>query len=369
MYIDLPTWSEVRSLLEVTGRECVSIYMPATPRPDDADAERIGFKNLAADAVAQLGASGADGRVVSAFAEAFAELDDDPGFWRYQARSLVVLATVDEVRTYRLANRLEPAAVVADRFFVKPLLRALTFPNAGFVLALAQGSVRLFELGGGDEGAIEIDVADLPDDIDSFVETVPGAAGSSASGVLSPEGQASRLRKYARQVDRTVRGAVRGHDLPVVLAATEPLASVFRAVTTLSTLADEQIDGNPDRMSPTELAAAARPVLDAVYAAEVRELHERFSERTGQRRTATDLAEIARAATAGAVDVLIVDIDRVVPGQVGDDGQVSFTDGPGSFDIVDEVARRTLDASGRVVAVRSDEVPGGQEAAAILRYA
>lgn len=367
MYVDLPSPAEVRSLLEVIGPDCVSIYMPTTPHSADAEAERIAFKNLAADAVNQLNEAGADKRNVAAFTDAFADLDD-PFFWRHQANSLVVLATVDEVRTYRLANRLEPVVVVADRFFVKPLLRALTFPNAGFVLALAQGSVRLFELGA-DYGPFEVEVADLPSDLDSFSETVPGAEGWAGPGAMSSKEEDSRLRKYARQVDRAVRDALRGHDLPVVLAAAEPLASVFRSVSTLSTLADEHIPGNPENMAGTELASKARAVFDRVYAAEIRELTELFEFRTGQDRTATDLTDIARSATFGAVDVLIVDIDQVVPGKVGENGEVSYSDEPSSYGVVDEVARRTLLASGRVVAVRADEVPGGGVAAAILRYA
>ena len=144
---------------------------------------------------------------------------------------------------------------------------------------------------------------------------------------------------------------------------------MFRSVSTLTTLSDEQIPGNPEHVADHELAAAARRVLDGLYAGEVGELAELFAVRAGQGRTNTDSADIARAATFGAVDVLLVDIDRVVLGHVGDDGAVSFSDGPGSYDVVDEVARRVLAGGGRVVAVRADEVPGGNEAAAILRYA
>jgi hypothetical protein len=367
MHVDLPSPAEVRSLMEVTGTTCVSIYMPTTPQPVDADAERIAFKNLSSEAVAQLTAAGLDKREVAAFADGLADLGEDPFFWRYQANSLAVLSTVNEVRAYRLANRLEPVAIVGDRFFVKPLLRAVTFPSAGFVLALAQGSVRLYEFGG-DYGPIEVEVADLPESMDSFLESVPGAEASEGFGVLSPEGRETRLRKYARQVDRAIRAALRGEDLPVVLAAAEPLASMFRSVSTLPTLADEGLAGNPESVPVAELVDAARAVVDGVHAAEVRELTELFGTRDAQGRGATDLAEIARLATFGAVDVLIVDIDRVVPGIVGDDGAVEFTDAPGSYDVVDEVARRVLLASGRVVAVRADQVPGGGEAAAMLRY-
>lgn len=368
MHVDLPSDSEIRALLEHVGTTCVSIYMPATPQSDDADAERIAFKNLVADVSARLSADGSDKRERAAIRDALTDLGDDPYFWRHQANSLAVLATADELHVYRLANRVDPHVVVADRFFLMPLLRATTYPSAGFVLALAQGSVRLLEFGG-DHGPHEVDVADLPTDIDSFVETLPGGDGSEQWGVLSPDGQRVLLRTYARQVDRAVRAAVRGHELPVVLAAAEPLASIFPAVSTLSTLARESIPGSPERVPDHELVAAARTVLDGIYAAQTAELAERYARRAGQGRTATDLADIARAATYGAVETLVVDGHHRVPGTVGADGGLTFGDGPDVTDVVDEIARRVLRSGGRVVVLRAGEVPGDGEIAALLRYA
>ena len=96
-----------------------------------------------------------------------------------------------------------------------------------------------------------------------------------------------------------------------------------------------------------------------------------FATREPQGRAVTDVAQAARAATFGAVDTLIVDMDAVVPGTVADtDGAVSFADGAsaGSYGVVDEIARRTLAAGGRVVSARRADVPGGGDLAAILRY-
>ena len=52
------------------------------------------------------------------------------------------------MRTFRLPNRLTSEVEVGDRFYVKPLLRAVTFPQAAFVLALAAGGVRVVEVAG-----------------------------------------------------------------------------------------------------------------------------------------------------------------------------------------------------------------------------
>jgi hypothetical protein len=80
---------------------------------------------------------------------------------------------------------------------------------------------------------------------------------------------------------------------------------------------------------------------------------------------------VARAATYGAVDTVLVDIDQVMPGTIDEEtGAVSFAQSSSSdrYGVVDEIARRTWLAGGTVLAVRRDDVPGHGAAAAILRY-
>ena len=49
--------------------------------------------------------------------------------------------------THRLPNQLSVVVEVSDRFHIQPLLRAVTFPHAAWILAVSQGAVRLLELG------------------------------------------------------------------------------------------------------------------------------------------------------------------------------------------------------------------------------
>ena len=68
---------------------------------------------------------------------------------------------------------------------------------------------------------------------------------------------------------------------------------------------------------------------------------------------------------------MLVDIDRTVPGRIDEAGAVTFADGEesDSYGVVDEIVRRVMLAGGRIVAVRSDDIPEGGPAAAIPRYA
>jgi hypothetical protein len=180
-----------------------------------------------------------------------------------------------------------------------------------------------------------------------------------------------RLQQFARAVDKALRPVLSGHDRPLILAAAEPLASIFAQVTSYPHLAGEVIAGNAERTSDTDLANAARGVLDGVYAAEVAEIAAQFVTREPQGRTTTDIAQAARAATFGAIDTLIVDMDVTVPGMVGEaDGAVTFAEHDDAvvYGVVDEIAGRALRSGARVVAARRADIPGGGDLAAILRY-
>ena len=146
LYTDIPTHSDIESLLLARTPGSVSIYLPTTPITTEVGASRIEFKNRVAAATTQLAAANVDPRDVASIAETLGAVIEDESFWAHQANSLAVLATPAGVRTFRLPNRIGTVLEVSDRFHLKPLLRAVTYPRTAFVLALAQSSVRLVEV-------------------------------------------------------------------------------------------------------------------------------------------------------------------------------------------------------------------------------
>jgi len=355
LHTDIPTRRQVERLLAHRSLSSISIYLPTDRLTQNAQQNRIELKNLAATAVEQLRAAGTDEHEIDALSDELHGLVDDDEFWNVQADSLAIFANPDGFQTYRLPNHLTAAVEVSDRYHVKPLLRALTFPQAAFVLALAQGSVRLLEISA-DAPPTEVRIADLPHD----------AWDSQGNKVFK-----ARERNYARQIDHALRGVLSGSDLPLILAATEGMAAVYRTVNSYPHLAETRSAGNPEALSDADLAAAARTILDEIYAEQITEIGELFALRDSQDRAATDVADVARLATIGAVDTVLVDIDSVVPGFIDEaTGHVTFDaeDDALNYGVIDEIARRVYAASGRVLAVRAGDIPGGGEVAAILRY-
>jgi hypothetical protein len=370
LHTDIPARRTIERLLQVRETYCVSIYLPTSRITAETAADRIELRNLVADAIRQLHDIGDDKHDIAAIHEALEEIADDDEFWTRQANSLAVFATAEGTQTFRLPNHLVAAVEVSDRFFLKPLLRAVTFPQTAYVLALSQGAVRLLEISPDAEPA-EVAVAGMPTDAASAARKASIADRSPVRRMQGSEGQKVRMRQYARQVDDSLRGVLTGLDLPHILASTEPLDAIFRSVCSYPHLAATSIHGNPDRASDADLAEASRRVLDELYASELDNVRSIFETRSGQGRASTDIVDVARAATFGAVDTVLVDIDEVVPGSVDEEtGAVSFddTENAGNYGIVDEIARRVLLTGGRVLAVRRDDVPGEGSVAAILRY-
>lgn len=371
LHVDIPSHDDLRSLLTTRDDTCVSVYVATTPITTEVEASRIEFKNLGSEGLERMRASATDRDSVNAVEEALEELTEDIEFWSTQANSLAVFVTPTGIRTFRLPSRIGSSVHVADRFHVKPLLRATTFPNAAFLLALAQNSVRLIEISP-DLPAWPVHVGGLPTDAAS-------AAGKASLGDRSPsgrlqgaEGQKRHLASYARQIDAAIRPVLTGTGLPLIVAATEPLGAIFRGICTYPLLVETGVRGNPEEASEAQLATAARPILDGLYAAELDALHARFEERRASGRAATDIVQVARAATFGAVDTLFADIERSMPGSIDEEtGAVTFEEGASasSYGIIDEIARRVFLNGGRVLAVRSEDVPEGAAAAALLRYA
>lgn len=369
LHIDLPSRAEIEALAAHRARPTVSIYLRTTPVTQQAQADRIELKNLLREAVAQLEAAEVPKRSIWPIEEAVQGLIDDDAFWAVQANSLAIFASEGRLATFRLPSKLTSMVEVSDRAHIKPLLRAVSFTSHAYVLAIGVGACRLVEVSS-DLPAHDVKVPGLPRDFNQAL----GKSSHLEQGAMGRTGAMSEnalLTRYARAVDAALRPFLTGHERPLIVAAAEPMASIYRTVSSYPHTAAQVIPGGADQTPDHELAAAARGVLDALAAAQIAELAALYATRETQGRATADIAQAARAATFGAIDTLIVDMDTVIDGTVADeDGAVTFAGAAGadSYGVVDEIARRTLKAGGRIVSARAADVPGGGALAAILRY-
>lgn len=371
LYVDIPTRSDITALNATRNDACVSIYLETTPLTQESGASRITLGNLARQAREQLEDAGFDKRRLALLMEQLEALEADDEFWRVQANSLAILATPDTLRTFRLANHLTTMAQVSDRFHLKPLLRAVSFPHSAYILALSENAVRLVEMHA-DLPPATVRIDHLPKDAASSVGKSTLNDRSASGRIHGSEGQNVRFQQYACKVDAALRPFLAGLETPLILAATGRLASVFRSVNSYPHLLPDGIADSPDRITDGDLAQSARRVLDAAYAREIGALKTLYEQRASDGRATSDVSDAARAATFGAIDTLLVDIDSVVTGTVDEKtGAVSFAKAAttDTYGVVDEIAGRAMGSGARVLGVRRADLPGGGDLAAILRFA
>jgi len=390
LHIDIPTLAEFKALAQIKGETCVSLYLPTSRVVDNIRANRIAFRDLAGEALAQLREAGADKRKIAVFEERFDHLaglehdvqdedkirklqrakpDPSDTFWHYQANGLAVLSTSGLMRMFRLPNPPKPLAEVADRLHLTPLIRAMTSPHDIFVLALAEESVRLIHAFA-NFPPVRLQIPDLPGNAEQATRRPSFHVRAPRGRLQNLEGEKVLLHKYVRKVEQAIHNVFAGLNTPLVVAAEEPLASMYRSLNGYPGLAEEIIEGNPDQKTDAELEDAAIPILDRLYSREVKAAIALYDQ-LKPRRATTDVSYAAHAATAGAVEQLLVDLDAVVPGLVSDiDGSViySASDDAETYSVVDEVARRALSTGARVLGARREELPDRAPLTAILRY-
>ena len=377
MTIDTITTADLAALTSHRHPASASLYVPSswagsqTSRPPighDTEAARTKLKSATDAALAELETGGIHRTDREAIAERIERLARDRNFWSTHARSIAVFVAPDELRAFRLRNELPRHSATGDRFDVGPLVRATTFSHRGYVLALTVGDVRLLALDSNDT-VTGVELTTLPDDAaDALEHTTTGGRFDRhrAAGTLGPK---AGQRKYCDIVQDAVLEAIGDDTAPLVLAAAPDLAPVYREINSYRQLLDDGIDANPASLSDDDLAARARRILEDHYRASIQEWNEEFGTLRAHGRASSQWSDIARAATAGLVDTLVLDFESMLEGTIDEAGSITIADepGPGTYGLADEIAARVLRTGGTVRAVRSDDLPDDNPIAATFR--
>ncbi len=364
----IPSASDLADLTDHRDDASVTIYLKSSPLPRETEGVQIALKNAVSDAAAQLKGIGISPQRISKFTDALGDLESDDEFWRHQARTLAIFASPERLHTFRLANEVTTLLAVGDRFDVGALLRSVSFANAGYVLAVTEGKVNLYGLSA-EHHPIELDIR-LPEDLHSVLEHAHNYGQADMPRAAGATGQKIEQQRYCRLVQDAVLERIGDSSLPMILAASDDLRPAYRVINTYPHLLESGIEAHPGSLTPGDLDTRSRSILDEHYRAELNDWREHFGTQRSQGRATSEFDEVARAATAAAVDELLFDMDASLEGSIDDMGIVERADaaGPTTYNLVDEIAARVLRSGGTVRAVRNEDLVDGSPVAALLRF-
>lgn len=388
--MDILTRAELEQLMRKEQQWCVSIYMPTHRTGAETQQDPLRLKNLLGEAEKLLSARGISTRAVQEMLEPANKLLQDSNFWQHQSDGLAIFLTSNGVRRYRLPVSFAELMVVTDHFHISPLLPLFTGDGQFFILALSQNHIRL--LNGTRFSVSEVDIGQVAD---SLAEAIPrvnqqmslqshtsgSTGGVSGSGSVTYHGQAGgsdesakkELLKYFRLVSDGLTEFLQGDRIPLVLAGVEYLLPIYKEANTYPYLIDRVIKGNPDLLRADALHQSAWDILGSHFQAEQEEAITHYQQLAGQasERVADTLEEIVPAAADGRVETLFVaaglqqwGVLNPVTNEIEIHDQIESGDEP----LLDLAAVQTYLKGGIVYTVGLEKLPGGTNAAAVLRY-
>jgi len=384
------TLDELTRLAKIESSPAISILMPAHRASQEIQQDPIRFKNLLRQAEQQLLETGLTPQDAGAFLQPAQELLDDDEFWQHQEEGLAVFVSSGDFHLVRLPYTVEEMLVVAQSYYIKPLLPLFTNNGNYYILGISQHSIRLLLA-----TRYSVTQIDLPETVPTSMNealgadegekqvqfhagTTRGGAGDATRGaVFHGQGakdtqQKDKIERYLNVVDRAIREFLGNQQTPIVLAGVEYLLPIYHKVSEYPNILEEGITGNPEHLRPAELQEQAWPIVEPYFRQGLEKAIEQYQELAGAGKATDDIDEIVGAAFYGRVDKLIVPTDVQIWGKFDPDtGRVTHHEEQQSEDdlaLLDFAAMQTLQNRGTVYALSQAEMPSDAPALAVLRY-
>lgn len=385
------TLDALRMLAQQQTRPSISIYLPTHRAGQETYQDPIRYKNLLREAEMRLSDGGMKPREIDDLLRPAQALLNETYFWQHQLEGLAVFIAPDDFHIYRLPIHFDELLIIAQSYYVKPILPLFTHNGHYYILAFSQSDARLFEA-----TRYSIGQLDLPegtptsleealehDDPEKELQFHSGTSPSTADGGIrasmfhghggGDEDHKIRVERYLNLLDHGLKPLYRESRTPLVLAAVDYLLPMYRKVSEYAHIVDEGITGSPEHLRAEELQEQAWPLVEPLFRAQTDSLIEQYHQLAAHNRATDRVNEVVAAAFYGRVDSLLLAVDAQVWGAFDPHtGQVTHSSDAQTDEddlaLLDFAAMQTLQNGGTVYALPSDEMPTDSPALAILRY-
>jgi hypothetical protein len=384
MHIDRQT---IRQLIQHRAESCLSLYLPLEDGGDGPEQDVIRLRNLLREAERQLAARGLSDRTIGNRLDPIRRRIDSRQLPRRGGVSLALFLDGEEEHSLELPFSVPAFVWCGERFHVKPLFAVTDAPPTVYVLALSQRRVDLFRID--DDHVVPVPLRDAPRDFADAMKFddperqlqyhsgAPPRAGGQRDAIFHGHGTAAddaqqkkRLLEYCRMIDAALVARLQDEKAPLVLAAAEPLRSIYRVANSHRGLLDASVEGNPDEVHEDELRRRVREHIRGGGPDALAEEVQRFHAAEPHQLAVRELRTVLAAAHQGRLRTLFVSLHDHVWGRFDPATelvQLRKEREPTDEDLLDAAAAQCAATGGRVFAAESRTLPDGQVISAVLR--
>ncbi len=322
--------SDLKTLIEKHADPCISIFMPTHHRAGaEIQQDPVRLRNQLREAERRLLTRGMSLEQIEDLLKPIQALIDDKEFWEHPVDGLAILRSPHDLFTYQLPASLKEQVMIADHFYLKPLLPFLTEDVRFYILALSQNAIRLLE---NTRNTVEEVV--LPESVPTSLDEALGynqpdnqlhyhssstemtiSKGGHRAAVFHGQGVGIddtkiNLLHYFQQVDRGLHEILHDERVPLILTGVEYLLPIYHEANTYPHLLPSGIPGNPDKLRAETLHEQAWPAVEPYLQKAQQDAITRYREYTNTERVSSNVSEIVSAAYYGRVESLFVAIDQ-----------------------------------------------------------
>ncbi len=385
----LPNRADLKALAQATC-PCLSIFLPVHTTGTNRRPDYSRLHSAIRAAEDKLGALALSPEEVEAFLDPIRKIaESDVHQGNGETQALAIFRTPERIWHYRLPLPVPETTVLANRFYIKPLLKTRSEELDFYLLALSQKHTRLNHCTAATSEEVQLPPS-FPTNLAEFNQhsqpdhrlenrSFAGQKGKSGprAGMIVAFGTGTDndskdeyLHHFFKEIDKQLHAFARTNALPLVVAGVDYEIALYHEVSEYPALVDGGVQGAPDGLKGDELHARALEVLRR-YNESLADKALAQYEKAGGDRISMVLSKVLRAAVDGRVLYLfLADGARrfgTFDEDTGDVWELRDAELSGE-DLLNTAAVQTIAHGGEVFMLGREKVPGEADAAAMFRF-
>jgi rRNA processing protein Krr1/Pno1 len=364
----------------------VSIYLPVHESGVEVNEKQdlIVFKNLLAEASAQLITRGFSAQKAAQFLEPATALVREGEFWLGLSKGLGLLISQGFFRILHLPFSVEAGVYTNSSFHLSPAIQLFCDCPYFYLLVLSKKSTSFYR--GNRYGLDLLDIEGLPQGVNDVIHFEEKSerklfrmAGTAPGGQASYHGHGSGLSdekeyisQYLKEVEQTLEKEILANEQsPLLLAGVEYIVGIFRQVSRYKYIVEEALTGNYEHVDVSTLFHKAHELVRPYLQQNSKKALQNYYNQLATPLTSSMPDKVIPASYYKQVAELFVQQDFHIWGSFDEaDNALKINEKrqPGDECLVNKAIISTLKNGGDVYVLEPERMPNGATMAATLRF-